>query len=180
MNKDKIMALDNGNYVEFSYEQLLEFHGGLMPGGVALAYRMFKWVFEDVLKQVPERGNCMFYTGLGQNGRGIVDTAKMVLGVVENESLRMDIEYSLDKMGPKAPGGGRYYFEVGCKDQLVKLAVRDGAIPDEFFACSAKMHRKKQAGEVISEEEVNHLQELRISLSEAILVAKASDLFVQI
>lgn len=180
MNKNTIAIRENDRILTWTYEELLEHHGGVMPGGVALAFRMLQWVFDDVLKTMPERGQCTFYTGLGRNGRGIMDTAKMVLGVIEDESLRLDIEYSLDKTGPAAPGGGRYYFEVGCGGKLVKLAVKDGAIPEEFFAKSAEMHRKRLAGETISVEETNHLQDLRIELSKAILAAESNDLFVLI
>ncbi|MBR2383752.1 MAG: hypothetical protein IKA89_08445 [Anaerotignum sp.] len=169
---------ENGTHISYTYEELLAHHGGSMPGGVALAFRMLQWVFDEVLKIIPEKGHCEFYSGLGENGRGIIDTVTKVLGVVENESLRLDKSYSLDKSGPFAPGGGRYYFECGCNGTLVKLAVKDGAIPEEFFRCSAEMHRKRTAGEKITPAETAHLQQLRIDLSKAILAADSSDLFV--
>lgn len=177
MNKHTIVVRENGTMMTFTYETLLENHGGEMPGGVALAFRMLQWVFGDILKIVPERGICTFYSGLGRNGRGIMDTVKQVMGVVEDQSLRLDLEYSLDKMGPVAPGGGRYYFEVGCGEKLVKLAVKDGAIPEEFLRCSTEVHRKRQAGEKISEEETSHLQKLRVELSKTILAAESNALF---
>ena len=176
--KNMVTIRENGTLLSFAYEELLAHHGGAMPGGVALAFRMLQWVFTDVLKTIPERGQCSFYSGLGENGRGIIDTVTKVLGVVENDSLRLDKAYSLDKTGPMAPGGGRYYFECGTKDKLVKLAVKDGAIPEEFFRCSAEMHRKRQSGEPITQAETDHLQQLRIELSKAILAADSSDLFV--
>ena len=176
--KHTISINENGNTLSFTYEELLEYHGGAMPGGVALAFRMLQWVFDDVLQTVPERGHCKFYSGLGENGRGIIDTVTKVLGVVEHESLRLDKAYSLDKTGPMAPGGGRYYFECGYGDKLVKLAVKDGVIPEEFFRCSAEMHRKRNVGEEITQAETDHLQQLRIVLSKAILAANSNDLFV--
>lgn len=176
--KNVIYSRENGTTLSFTYEALLSHHGGAMPGGVALAFRMLQWVFDDILKTVPEKGHCTFYSGLGENGRGIIDTVTKVLGVAENDSLRLDKAYSIDKTGPFAPGGGRYYFECGYKNRLVKLAVKDGAIPEEFFQCSAQMHRKRTAGESISQAETDHLQKLRIELSKAILAADSSDLFV--
>jgi len=176
--KNTISVLGNGNLCSYTYEELLAHHGGAMPGGVALAFRMLQWVFDEVLKTTPEKGCCEFYSGLGENGRGIIDTVTKVLGLVENESLRLDKAYSMDKTGPLAPGGGRYYFECGYKDRLVKLAVKDGAIPEEFFQCSYEMHRKRSTGEIITEEETAYLQQLRIDLSKAILAAESRDLFV--
>lgn len=176
--KNTITIRENGKHISYTYEELLAHHGGAMPGGVALAFRMLQWVFDEVLHESPERGHCEFYSGLGENGRGIIDTVTKVLGVAEHKSLRLDKSYSLDKTGPFAPGGGRYYFECGCGDKLLKLAVKDGAIPEEFFRCSAEMHRKRSSGEVITQAETDHLQQLRIDLSETILAADSSDLFV--
>ena len=176
--KNTVSIKENDKILSFTYEELLAHHGGAMPGGVALAFRMLQWVFDDVLKVIPEKGRCEFYSGLGENGKGIIDTVTKVLGVVENKSLRLDKTYSMDKTGPFAPGGGRYYFECGYSDKLVKLAVKDGAIPEEFFRCSQEMHRKRTAGEVITQAETDHLQQLRIDLSKAILAADSSDLFV--
>ena len=176
--KDTISVKENLTTISYTYEELLAHHGGAMPGGVALAFRMLQWVFDEVLQTIPEKGHCEFYSGLGENGRGIIDTVTKVLGVVENGSLRLDKSYSLDKSGPLAPGGGRYYFECGCNGKLVKLAVKDGAIPEEFFRCSAEMHRKRTAGEEITQAETEHLQQLRIDLSKAILAANNNDLFV--
>ena len=176
--KKTVSVRENGVITSYTYDELLKHHGGAMPGGVALAFRMLQWVFDEILLEIPEKGHCEFYSGLGENGRGIMDTVMKVLGVVPHHTLRLDKEYSLDKSSPFAPGGGRYYFECGYKDKLVKLAVKDGAIPEEFFNCSAEMHRKRTAGELITKEETNHLQTLRINLSKAILSADSSDLFV--
>lgn len=178
MNKDTISIRENGKTITFSYGELLRHHGGEMPGGVALAFRMLQWIFYDVLKTLPERGRCTFYSGLGKNGRGIMDTVKMVLDVKENSTLMLDTEYSVDKTGPVAPGGGRYYFEFDCPEGKVQLSVKEGAIPEEFFRCSTEIHRKRLAGEEISEEEISHLQKLREELSDAILKTASKDLFV--
>ncbi len=177
-DKKFLTILENSSPRSFTYEEILAYHGGAMPGGVALAFRMLQWIFNDVLKIIPEKGQCGFYSGLGENGRGIIDTVTLVLGVKEHESLRLDKAYSLDKTGPLAPGGGRYYFEFSYQDTLVQLAVKDGAIPEEFFRCSAEMHRKRTNGEPISEAETAHLQKLREELSYAILAADSDALFI--
>lgn len=177
MNEQEIVIKRNKAFLKYTYEDVLAYHGGEMPGGVALAFRMIQWVFEDVLKVEIEHGNCSFYSGLGKNGRGIMDTAKLLLGVVENDSLNLDIEYSLDKTGPIAPGGGRYYFEVACGEKKAKLSVRDGVIPKSFFEYSAKMHRKRSRGEVISKQEKEELQRLRKEISYHILKAGREEIF---
>lgn len=176
--KNTVSAKKNDTLVSYTYEELLNHHGGEMPGGVALAFRMLQWVFDEILQTIPEKGSCTFYSGLGENGKGIMDTVTEVLGVIPYESLHLDKSYSMDKTGPFAPGGGRYYFECGCHGELVKLAVKEGAIPEAFFDYSKEMHRKRTAGEKITKEEIEYLQQLRIDLSKAILSAKSSDLFL--
>lgn len=178
MDRDMVAIRENGRVREFCYEELLRYHGGEMPGGVALAFRMLQWIFEDILEELPERGKCTFYSGLGKNGQGIIDTVKLVTGVEENRTLFLDIEYSVDKCGPVAPGGGRYYFEFGCDERLVKLGVKNSAIPEGFLEYSARIHRKRQRREAIREEEMQHLQKLRKELSKAILSADSDDLFM--
>ncbi|MBQ3031344.1 MAG: hypothetical protein IJD29_02485 [Anaerotignum sp.] len=37
---------ENGTHISYTYEELLAHHGGSMPGGVALAFRMLQWVFD--------------------------------------------------------------------------------------------------------------------------------------
>lgn len=164
--------------LSFTYDELLAHHGGRLPGGVALAFRMMQWLFDSILETTPEYGKFAFYTGLGKNGQGIIDTVAKVTGVQEPDSLRLDINYSLDKQGPVAPGGGRYYFEFDYEAKKYCIALADNAIPEEFFRCSADAHKKRSAGIELTEAEQTHLQQLRIDLSKAILAANASDLFM--
>lgn len=178
LNNNLISIQNNGNTISYTYDELLAHHGGRLPGGVALAFRMMQWLFDTVLETTPEYGKFAFYTGLGKNGQGIIDTVAKVTGVQEPESLRLDIDYSLDKPGPIAPGGGRYYFEFDYESKRYCIALTDNAIPEEFFRCSAEAHKKRSAGLELTEAEQTHLQQLRIALSKAILAANASDLFV--
>lgn len=180
LNNNLISIQDNGKIISYTYDELLTHHGGRLPGGVALAFRMMQWLFDSVLETTPEYGAFGFYTGLGKNGQGIIDTVAKVTGVQEPDSLRLDIEYSLDKQGPVAPGGGRYYFEFDYEGKRYCIALTDNAIPEEFFRCSADAHKKRIAGIELTEGEQTHLQQLRIDLSKAILTADASDLFVLI
>ena len=67
----------------------------------------------------------------------------MVMRVKHYDKLRLDLEYSEDKLGQVAPGGGRYYFEIGYKENLIKLYLKEGIIPEEFIAYSKLSHKCK-------------------------------------
>ena len=41
--------------------------------------------------------------------------------VKTNNQLRLDLEHSYVKLGQVASSGGRYYFEIGYEDKLIKL-----------------------------------------------------------
>ena len=178
MGAQKIRVYDAGKIIEFGYGDLLSAHGGEMPGGVALVFKMMAHVFGEVAKEIPVRGTCSFYTGLGGNGKGIIDGADFVMQVRKDGRLFMDISRCADKDAPLAPGGGKYYFELGFNGKLFAVRVREDVIPKEFFDFSKFIHQKKSQSKTITEEEENRLKELRRKLSETIMRADSNAIFI--
>ena len=114
-----------------------------MIGGAALAFKIMLMTFPKLTDEIPQRGHFSFYSGIGKNGRGIIDATEMVMRVKTNDQIRLDTEYSEDKLGQVAPGGGRYYFEIGYKENMIKLYLKEGIIPEEFIAYSKLSHKCK-------------------------------------
>ena len=110
---EKVIVKDQGDIIEITYDDILKYHGRQMIGGAALAFKIMLMTFPELCDDIPERGHFSFYSGIGKNGRGIIDAAEMVMRVKTYDSIRLDTEYSEDKLGQVAPGGGRYYFEIG-------------------------------------------------------------------
>ncbi len=179
MNNEIIQIYDGEKLLSFTYEDMLKKHGGEMPGGVALIYKMMLWIFNDVAKEIPRRGNVHFYSGLGENGKGIIDGACFVLGLEKSE-LNFDKDFCQNKIAPEAPGGGKYYFEIGFNSKNFEIAVKDNVVPKEFFDFSKFIHQKKSAGENITDSEKEKLSALREKLAEAILSTPAENLFVKL
>lgn len=175
-----ITIKDNNNIILITYEDLLKYHGYEMVGGVALAFQMMRWAFPQICDGIPERGNFYFYSGMGKNAKGVIDAVEMVMRVKTYESLNLDIDYSLDKEGPLAPGGGKYYFEVGYCDKKLCLAVKDGLIPDEFIEYSKLAHHCKSCGIQMKDSDRIKLMQLRAELAESILKSNIDDLFYKI
>ena len=175
---EKIRVKDHDDIIEITYEDLLKYHGYQMLGGAALAFKIMLMTFPKLCDGIPERGNFSFYTGLGCNGRGIIDAAEMVMRVKTYDQLRLDIEYSNDKLGQLAPGGGRYYFEIGYKEKLIKLYLKEGIIPDEFISYSKLAHRCKADNVPMKEEDQERLLFLRKELAKSIMKSRPEDLLV--
>ncbi|MBE6024050.1 MAG: hypothetical protein E7231_12710 [Cellulosilyticum sp.] len=173
-----VRVKDHDDLIEITYDDILKYHGRQMIGGAALAFKIMLMTFPKLSNEVPQRGHFSFYSGIGQNGRGIIDATEMVMHVKTNNQLRTDLEYSDDKLGQVAPNGGRYYFEIGYKEQLIKLYLKEGIIPEEFMTYSKLAYKCKMEGVAMTEEDQARLLELRQELARSIMASKPEDLFV--
>ena len=175
---EKIKVKDHNDIIEITYEDLLKYHGKQMLGGAALAFKIMLMTFPKLCDEVPERGNFSFYSGIGCNGKGIIDATEMVMRVKTYDRLRLDLEYAEDKLGQLAPGGGRFYFEIGYNEKLIKLYLKEGIIPDEFITYSKLAHKCKAENVPMKEEDQERLLVLRKELAKSIMEARPEDLFV--
>jgi len=175
---EKVVVRDFDDIVEITYDDILKYHGRQMIGGAALAFKIMLMTFPKLTDEIPQRGHFNFYSGIGKNGRGIIDAAEMVMRVKTNDQIRLDLEYSEDKLGQVAPGGGRYYFEIGYKDKMIKLYLREGIIPEEFIAYSKLSHKCKAENVEMTPEDQAKLLSLRQELADSIMASKPEDLFV--
>lgn len=178
MIQEKVVVKDKDDIIEITYDDILKYHGREMIGGAALAFKIMLMTFPKLCDEIPQRGNFSFYSGIGCNGRGIIDAAEMVMRVKTNNQIRLDLEYSEDKMGQVAPGGGRYYFEIGYNDKLIKLYLREGIIPAEFINYSKLSHKCKAENIAMRVEDQEKLLSLRKELASSIMASKPEDLFV--
>ena len=178
MTQEKILVKDREDIVEITYEDILKYHGKEMIGGAALAFKIMLMTFPKLTDEIPQRGKFNFYSGIGKNGRGIIDATEMVMRVKTYEQLRLDINYSDDKLGQVAPGGGRYYFEIGYEDKLIQLYLKEGIIPTEFINYSKLSHKCKAENIEMSLEDQQKLLSLRQELANSIMASKPEDLFV--
>lgn len=178
MNKEKIIVKDNDDIIEITYEDILKYHGNQMIGGAALAFKIMLMAFPKLSGDIPKRGGFSFYSGIGSNGRGIIDAAEMVMRVKTYGKLELDLDYSNDKMGQVAPGGGRYYFEIGYNDKLIKLYLKEGIISQEFMDYSKLAHKCREKNIPMKKEDEEKLLLLRKELAKSIMESKPEDMLV--
>ena len=175
---EKVIIKDQNDIIEITYDDILKYHGKQMLGGAALAFKIMLMTFPKLCNEIPQRGNFSFYSGIGENGKGIIDATEMVMRVKSHNKLRLDIEYSDDKLGQIAPGGGRYYFEIGYNDNLIKLYLKEGIIPEEFITYSKLSHKCKAENTDMAAEDQEKLLSLRKELANSIMSSKPEDLFI--
>ena len=179
--KEALAVRENGRLLHIGYDSIMNYHGGAMPAGVALAFRMFSGLterFQALYGDVPERSQVSFYTGLGENGQGIIDTAEALYRVKSRERLNTDILAGQDKDAPDAPGGGKYFFSGIMGAMSWEASLRDGIIDREFYVRSLKMHRLLDEGREPTARDTRELMDVRKAAEQRILKKSPAELFL--
>lgn len=178
---EALFVKENGRLLKIYYESIMNYHGGAMPAGVALAFRLFSGLterYQAIVDGFPERDSVYFYTGLGENGQGIIDTAEALYRVRSRRHLGVDINACTGKDAPDAPGGGKYYFSGKLGNMSWEAAVRNGIIGEDFFSLSKKMHMLQDQGKLPMKEEISQLMETRKRTEQQILKLTPDELFL--
>lgn len=89
MIQEKIIVKDESDIIEITYDDILKYHGREMIGGAALAFKIMLMTFPKLCNEIPQRGRFSFYSGIGQNGKGIIDAVEMVMRVKTHGQLRL-------------------------------------------------------------------------------------------
>ena len=64
---EALFVKENGRLLKIYYESIMNYHGGAMPAGVALAFRLFSGLterYQAIFDGFPERDSVYFYTGV--------------------------------------------------------------------------------------------------------------------
>jgi hypothetical protein len=171
---DKLIIKDRDNVLEITYEDMIKYHGRFHIAGVAMAYKVLKLAFSELLNEseIPSRGKVRFLTGIGMNGTGVVDAVEMATRARTGGRLTANCEVVKDKLAPDAPNGGKYYFEVEYDGRKIEVSLKEGLIPDEFIVLSRKAHKGN-----ISDDEIVRLQQVKEQIASFIMSKDTKDLF---
>ena len=124
-----LVVVDQGARLEFSFADLIRYHGPGSPGGVAHAYRVLEQALPLLAPDgVPERREVTVRTAFG--GPGARDAFELVLRAVTGERYTVDPDLARPERGRAAE---RFVFVLGHRGREVTLAVRDGFVTGEFI-----------------------------------------------
>ncbi|MBA3840935.1 MAG: hypothetical protein H0X55_11680 [Thermoleophilaceae bacterium] len=165
MTAARIVVVDRGQLIGFSFDDLLRYHGPTSPGGVAHSFK----VLERALPLLEpdghaERREIVVRTAFG--GPGARDAFELVTRAVTEGRYVVDAALERPERGRTLE---RFVFEVAYRARAVTLAVRDGYVTDEFIELARRDSR--------SADEEDRLSVLKREMAERVMSAPAADVY---
>lgn len=164
---EKIIVLEKGQKLEFSFEDLLKYHGVGYPGGVAHAFQVMQRAFPmlDDGKLLERREIELVTAFPGPGGR---DAFEMVTRCVTDGQIHVDKDL------PEAAGilespHGRYYFRFSYRGKTVVVTIRPGFVRQDFIEMARKPNR--------TEEEEVILAQMKRDMAKRLLDAKPEEVY---
>jgi hypothetical protein len=156
---------DRGRTITFTFDDMLRYHGGHSPAGVAMAFKVMQRSFAMLSPDgPPERRSIIVRTAF--RGPGARDGFEAVTRAVS------DGRYIVDRTLVRTDRGRRvedFVFVVEIGRHNVTLFLRDGFVTDEFVDLARTENR--------SDAQEQRLDELKAQLAQRVLGAQAEDLF---
>jgi hypothetical protein len=124
-----IEVVDRGRRIEFSFDDMLRYHGGGSPGGVAHAFKVLERALPLLDPDGPcERREIVVETAFG--GPGARDAFELVTRAVTGERYRIDESLARPERGRTLE---RFVFRLSYLDRSVTLELREGFVTEEFI-----------------------------------------------
>lgn len=137
-NTETLTVLEDGQPIEFTFAEMLKYHGFGFPGGVAHAFKVMQRGF-PLLDDgaAPERSDLSMETAFpGPGGR---DGFELVTRMVTGGRYTVDKTLAGDDVleSPK----GKYLFRFKYRGRTVDITIRPGFVVDEFIQLARKENR---------------------------------------
>jgi hypothetical protein len=134
---DRIVVWEDGREVSFSFEEMLDYHGGGSPGGVAHAFKVLQRALPllDADGHV-ERREIFIETAFG--GPGARDAFECATGAVTEKRFIVDPSLARPKYGRARE---RFVFRLRYRGATVTLTLRGGFVTDEFIDLTRREDR---------------------------------------
>lgn len=141
---NSVSIRDNGVDLEFSFDDMLRYHGPGFPGGVAHAFKVMQRGLTELAKTGPvSRRDLRVDTSFG--GPGGRDAFELVTrGVTEG---RYNVDKSLGEPFRDGTHRERYFFRLVDGDRTVEMVIRGGHVRDEFIELGAKADKTPEETE---------------------------------
>lgn len=156
---------ERGRTITFTFDDMMRYHGGHSPAGVAMAFKVMQRSFAMLSPNgPPERRSITVRTAF--RGPGARDGFEAVTRAVS------DGRYIVDRTLVRTDRGRRledFVFVVEIGRHNVTLFLREGFVTDEFVDLARTENR--------SDAQEQRLVELKAQLAQKVLGAQAVDLF---
>ncbi len=165
MASNQIVVLDNGRALTFSFEDMLIYHGGGSPGGVAHAFKVLERALAllDIANRM-ERRELIIETSFG--GPGARDAFELVTGAVTDGRFILDPTLARAEYGRARE---RFVFRLHYRDRTVLLTLREGFVSEQFIDLT------RQEGRTADEE--HRLAAMKADMAVLVMAAAAADVY---
>jgi len=162
---DTIVVLEQDEPIAFSFDDMLRYHGGGSPGGVAHAFKVMERALPLLEPDgATERRQVTIHTAFG--GPGARDAFELVTRAVTDE------RYVIDPAMARAERGRaleRFVFRLAHRGTAVTLGAREGFVTEEFIDLARKESR------TANEEE--HLTVLKLEMAGLVMSSAPGDVY---
>ena len=162
---ETIRVQERGRIIEFSFDDLMRYHGPGSPGGVANAFKVLQRAFAVLSPdEPPQRRSVVVRTAF--RGPGARDGVEAVTRAVTDGRYIVDPALARPDLGRLRES---FVFEVSIGRSSVTLLLRDGFVTEEFIDLAQKDDR--------TDEEESRLDELKAQLAQRVMAADAADVY---
>jgi hypothetical protein len=165
MASDRIVVLDSGREVSFSFDEMLNYHGGGSPGGVAHAFKVLELALPllDIAARV-ERRAIFIQTAFG--GPGARDAFELVTRAVTEQRFILDPELAQPQNGRARE---RFVFCLRYGERSVMVVLREGFVTDEFIDLTTRATRTAA--------QERQLDAMKTEMAARVMAAPARDVY---
>ena len=160
-----IEVVERGRVIAFSFDDMLRYHGGGSPGGVAHAFKVLERALPLLDPDGPcERREIAVETAFG--GPGARDSFELVTRAVTGDRLRIDESLARPERGRTLE---RFVFRLRYRDRSVTLALREGFVTEEFIDLARTQSR--------SAEQERRLDTLKLEMADRVMARPAAEVY---
>jgi len=129
MIESVLTVIDDGRRLPFSFDDLMKYHGGGSPGGVAQAFKVLERALPLLSPDGPaERREISLRTPFP--GPGFRDAFEMVTRAVTGDRFVLDRELLRPDLGRNRE---QFVFHLSYRGRAVSLVIREGLVRDDFI-----------------------------------------------
>ena len=160
-----IEVVERGWPIAFSFDDMLRYHGGGSPGGVAHAFKVLERALPLLDPDGPcERREIVVETAFG--GPGARDAFELVTRAVTGDRYRIDESLARPERGRTLE---RFVFRLSYRDRSVTLELREGFVTEEFIDLARTEGR--------SADQERRLDTLKQELAERVMARPADEVY---
>jgi hypothetical protein len=158
-------VVDRGRLLSFSFADLMSYHGGGSPGGVAHAFKVLERALPLLEPEGPcERREIAVDTAFG--GPGARDAFEMVTRAVTEDRYRVDAGLARPERGRALE---RFVFRLSYRGRATRLALREGFVTDEFIDLARTEQR--------TPDQERRLDVLKLEMADRVMARPAAEVY---